>query len=170
MFFWRFFRFFRFVPVCFDKLLFVSVVSIHVRNTETNRKKCFLVSRNRLSFSLFRFEPKKKFDCFEDTPDTGTSPHASELTDTNIQILLFSAEAAQEQIYKFQIPTVSPPAGTATVHHMAEKKQRQPVNQSCAWTCTLVQGEQLWTTKEDRDVIVLMGDKQPRQPVHCKDS
>ncbi len=37
-------------------------------------KKRFLVSRNkpknnrnRLSFGLFRFEPKKKFDCFEDT-------------------------------------------------------------------------------------------------------
>jgi hypothetical protein len=24
-------------------------------------------NRNRLSFGLFRFEPKKKFDCFEDT-------------------------------------------------------------------------------------------------------
>jgi hypothetical protein len=37
-------------------------------------KKCFWVSlnqpkkkKNRLSFGLFRFEPKKKFDCFEDT-------------------------------------------------------------------------------------------------------
>jgi hypothetical protein len=66
-----FWRFFRFVAVCFDKVLFVS---IPIRNTETNRKKCFLVSRNkpknnrnRLSFGLFRFEPNKKFDCFEDT-------------------------------------------------------------------------------------------------------
>jgi hypothetical protein len=61
-----FLGFFRFVSVCFEKILFVSVVSILVRNTETNRKKCFLVSRNklknnrnRLSFGLFRFEPKK---------------------------------------------------------------------------------------------------------------
>jgi hypothetical protein len=69
-----FWRFFRFVSVCYENILFVSVVSILVRNTETNRKNCFLVSqnkpknnRNRLSFGLFRLEPKKKFDCFEDT-------------------------------------------------------------------------------------------------------
>jgi hypothetical protein len=44
------------------------------KQIETNRKKCFLVLRNKpknnrnsLSFSLFRFELKKKFDCFEDT-------------------------------------------------------------------------------------------------------
>ncbi len=36
-----FWRFFRFVSVCFEKILFVSVVSIPVRNTETNRKKVF---------------------------------------------------------------------------------------------------------------------------------
>jgi hypothetical protein len=60
--------------VCFETVLFVSVVSKRVRNTETNRKKLLLVSqnkpkmnRNRLSFGLFRFEPKKKFVCFEDT-------------------------------------------------------------------------------------------------------
>ncbi len=60
--------------VCFEKILFVSVVLIPVRNTEINRKNVFLVlrnkpknNRNRLSFGLFRFEPKKKFDCFEDT-------------------------------------------------------------------------------------------------------
>ncbi len=35
---------FRFVSVCFETCMFVSVVSIHVRNTETNRKKYFLVS------------------------------------------------------------------------------------------------------------------------------
>ncbi len=28
-------------------------------------------NRNRLSFGLFRFEPKKKFDCFEDTLAAG---------------------------------------------------------------------------------------------------
>jgi hypothetical protein len=66
-----FWRFFWFVSVCFEKILFVS---IPVRNTETNRKKRFLVSRNkpknnrnRLSFGLLRYEPKKKFDCFEET-------------------------------------------------------------------------------------------------------
>jgi hypothetical protein len=60
--------------VCFETDRFVSVVSKRVRNTETNRKKLLLVSRNkpkmnrnRLSFGLFRFEPKKKFVCFEDT-------------------------------------------------------------------------------------------------------
>jgi hypothetical protein len=36
-----FWRFFWFVSVCFEKILFVSVVSIPVRNTETNRKKMF---------------------------------------------------------------------------------------------------------------------------------
>ncbi len=69
-----FWSFFWFVSVYFKKILFVLVVSIPVRNTETNRIKCLLVLRNklknnwnRLSFGLFRFEPKKKFDCFEDT-------------------------------------------------------------------------------------------------------
>ncbi len=36
-----FLGFFWFVSVCFEKILFVSVVSILVRNTETNRKKHF---------------------------------------------------------------------------------------------------------------------------------
>ncbi len=65
---------FRFVSVCFETCMFVSVVSIHVRNTETNRKNIFLVSwnkpkhnRNRLSFGSFRFKPKIFFVCFEDT-------------------------------------------------------------------------------------------------------
>jgi hypothetical protein len=47
------------------------------KQTETNRKNNFLVSRNkpkinrnRLCFGLFRFEPKTKFDCFEDTLNT----------------------------------------------------------------------------------------------------
>jgi hypothetical protein len=31
--------------VCFEKILFVTVVSIPVRNSETNRKNCFLVSQ-----------------------------------------------------------------------------------------------------------------------------
>jgi hypothetical protein len=60
--------------VSFETNLFVSVVSKRIRNTETNRKNNSLVSRNkpkinrnRLCFGLFRFEPKKKFVCFEDT-------------------------------------------------------------------------------------------------------
>ncbi len=46
----------------------------HRNKPKQTRKKSFLVSRNkpknnrnRLSFGLFRFEPKKIFDCFEDT-------------------------------------------------------------------------------------------------------
>ncbi len=69
-----FFRKFRIVSVGFETVLFVSVVSIQVRNTETNRKSFFLVSqnkpkqtRNRSCFGLFRFEPKNFFFHFEDT-------------------------------------------------------------------------------------------------------
>jgi hypothetical protein len=65
---------FRFVSVCYETVLFVSVVSIYIRNTETNRNFLFLVSRNkpkqtrnRSCFGLFRFEPKFIFVCFEDT-------------------------------------------------------------------------------------------------------
>jgi hypothetical protein len=68
---------FRFVSVCYETALFVSVVSIQVRNTETNRNIWFLVSRNkpkqtrnRSCFGLFRFEPKFIFVCFEDTLTT----------------------------------------------------------------------------------------------------
>jgi hypothetical protein len=52
--------------VCFEKVMFVSVVSIPAQNSKTNRKKICLLSRNkpkknrhRLSFGLFQFEPKK---------------------------------------------------------------------------------------------------------------
>jgi len=69
-----FFRKFWIVSVRFETVLFVSVVSIKVRNTEINRKKFFWVSRNkpkqtrnRSCFGLFRFEPKLIFVCFEDT-------------------------------------------------------------------------------------------------------
>jgi hypothetical protein len=69
-----FFRKFWIVSVRFETVLFVSVVSIKVRNTETNRNFFFLVSRNkpkqtrnRSCFGLFRFEPKFIFVCFEDT-------------------------------------------------------------------------------------------------------
>ncbi len=65
---------FRFVSVSYKTDLFVSVVSIKVRKTETNRSIFFLVSRNkpkqtrnRSCFGLFRFEPKFIFVCFEDT-------------------------------------------------------------------------------------------------------
>jgi hypothetical protein len=70
----QFTNFFLFVSVFFETVLFVSVVSIRVRNTETNRKIVFLVSRNkpknnrnRLCFGSFRFKPKIFFVCFEDT-------------------------------------------------------------------------------------------------------
>ncbi len=69
-----FFRKFRIVSVSFETVLFVSVVSIQVRNTETNRKRKVLVSRNkpkqtrnRSCFGLFRFEPKIFIFHFEDT-------------------------------------------------------------------------------------------------------
>jgi hypothetical protein len=62
------------VAVFFETGLFVSVVSIRVRNTETNRKIFFWVlrnkpknNRNRMCFSFFRFNPKIFFVCFEDT-------------------------------------------------------------------------------------------------------
>jgi hypothetical protein len=62
---WVIFRKFRVVSVCYEAVLFVSVVSIQVQNTETNRNFLFLVSRNktkqtrnRSCFGLFRFEPK----------------------------------------------------------------------------------------------------------------
>jgi hypothetical protein len=67
-------QFFLFVSFFFETVLFVSVVSIGVRNTETNRKIVFFVSRNkpknnrnRLCFGSFRFKPKIYFVCFEDT-------------------------------------------------------------------------------------------------------
>ncbi len=62
------------VSVRFETVLFVSVVSIQVRNTETNRKIFSLVSRNkpkqtrnRSCFGFFRLEPKFFFFHFEDT-------------------------------------------------------------------------------------------------------
>ncbi len=74
---WVFVRKFKVVSFCFcfyETVLSVSVVSIQVRNTETNRKFFLMVSRNkpkqtrnRSCFGLFRFEPKFIFVCFEDT-------------------------------------------------------------------------------------------------------
>ncbi len=64
----------EYIQVFFRKFRVVSVVSIQVRNTETNRIFLFLVlrnkpkqTRNRSCFGLFRFEPKFIFVCFEDT-------------------------------------------------------------------------------------------------------
>jgi hypothetical protein len=75
--FWRFFALFWSVKVCFDKLLFVSVVSIPVRNTETNRnnpKKMFFgfakqteKQPKQIEFQFVSVRTEKKFDCFEDT-------------------------------------------------------------------------------------------------------
>jgi hypothetical protein len=69
-----FFSIFSVFLVCFETDVFVSIVLKQLRNTETNWKIYSLVSRNkpkinqnRLSFGLFRFEPKIYFDCFEDT-------------------------------------------------------------------------------------------------------
>ncbi len=69
-----FWRFFMFVLTTFCLIRLFSNWPKTPKQTETNQKKCFLVSRNkpknnqnRLSFGLFRVEPKKKFDCFEDT-------------------------------------------------------------------------------------------------------
>jgi hypothetical protein len=68
------FRIFRFAPkqICLFRMFRYGFETPKL--TETNRKILFLVSRNkpkinrnRLSFGLFRFEPKKKFVCFEDT-------------------------------------------------------------------------------------------------------
>ncbi len=47
---WKFFQnfgLFRFVSVCYETDLFVSLVQIQVRNTETNQNFFFLVSRNK---------------------------------------------------------------------------------------------------------------------------
>jgi hypothetical protein len=61
-----FWRFFRVVSKKFCLFRLFWYWSETPKQTETNRKKCFLVSRNkpknnrnRLSFGLFRFEPKK---------------------------------------------------------------------------------------------------------------
>jgi hypothetical protein len=69
-----FFRKFRIISVRFETVLFVSVVSIQVQNTETSRKRKVLVSRNkpkqtrnRSCFGLFRFELKIFIFHFEDT-------------------------------------------------------------------------------------------------------
>ena len=57
-----------------ETILFVSVVSLCIRNTETNRNKTFngfenepKQTRNRSCFGYFRFEPKFLFICFLDT-------------------------------------------------------------------------------------------------------
>jgi hypothetical protein len=68
------FRFFRFVSKQIFLFQLFRYWSETPKQTETNRKNNLLVSRNkpknnrnRLSFDLFRFEPKIYFICFEDT-------------------------------------------------------------------------------------------------------
>jgi hypothetical protein len=68
------FRLFRFVSKQFCLFRLFRYGSETPKRTETNRKNSLLVSRNkpkinrnRLSFGLFRFEPKIYFICFEDT-------------------------------------------------------------------------------------------------------
>jgi hypothetical protein len=59
--------------VCFEKILFVSVVLIPVQNTETNRKIFFGFAKQtekqpkQIEFRFVSVRPIKKFDCFEDT-------------------------------------------------------------------------------------------------------
>jgi hypothetical protein len=87
------FGLFRFVTI-----LFVSVVSIYVRKTETNRNNFFWFyetnrnkpkqTRNRSCFGLFRFEPKFIFVCFEDTlvrgmGYQGPTPQAGRVADSD---------------------------------------------------------------------------------------
>jgi hypothetical protein len=69
-----FWRFFWFVLTKFCLFRLFRYQSETPKQTEKN---VFLVlqnkpknNRNRLSFGLFRFEPKRKFDCFEDTLGT----------------------------------------------------------------------------------------------------
>jgi hypothetical protein len=70
----HFFGLFRNRSVCFGCFDMDPNHRKEPKRTETNRKNDLLVSRNkpknnrnRSSFGLFRFEPKKKFVCFEDT-------------------------------------------------------------------------------------------------------
>ncbi len=61
-----------FVSVCYETVLFVSVVSIYVGSKHRNKPKIFAFgftkqTRNRSCFGLFRFEPEFIFVCFKDT-------------------------------------------------------------------------------------------------------
>jgi hypothetical protein len=70
-------RFLEIFLVCFEKILFVSVISIPVQNTETNRnklKKMFFgfakqteKQPKQFEFQFVSVRTEKKFDCFEDT-------------------------------------------------------------------------------------------------------
>ncbi len=69
--FWRFFQFVS-RKFCLFRLFWYR--SETPKQTETNRKKCFLVSRNksknnrnRVSFQFVSVRTEKNFDCFEDT-------------------------------------------------------------------------------------------------------
>jgi hypothetical protein len=55
---------FRFVSVSYETFLLVSVVSIYVRNSETNRNLLLLVSRNKPKQILFRFLTNRNRSCF----------------------------------------------------------------------------------------------------------
>jgi hypothetical protein len=86
--------FFEIFSVCFEKVQYVSVVSIPFWNTETNWKKCFLVSWNkpknnriRLSFGWNR----KKIWLFRGHPSPQSCPYpnlgARPTIPTNLAIL-----------------------------------------------------------------------------------
>jgi hypothetical protein len=66
---------FRFVSVCFETCMFVSVVSIHVRNTETNRKKYFFgfvkqteTQPKQIEFRFFSVQTENIFCLFRGHP------------------------------------------------------------------------------------------------------
>jgi hypothetical protein len=66
---------FRFVSVCFETCMFVSVVSIHVRNTEINRKKYFFgfvkqteTQPKQIEFRFFSVQTENIFCLFRGHP------------------------------------------------------------------------------------------------------
>ncbi len=67
-------KMFGFVSVWFKTGIFISVVSIHVQNTETNRKKIFFgfvkqteKQPKQIEFRFFSVQTENLFVCFEDT-------------------------------------------------------------------------------------------------------
>jgi hypothetical protein len=66
---------FRFVSFCFETCMFVSVVSIHVRNTKTNRKKYFFgfvkqieTQPKHIDFRFFSVQTENIFCLFRGHP------------------------------------------------------------------------------------------------------
>jgi hypothetical protein len=62
----------RLVAICSETGLFVSIISVKVQNTKTNRNKPKIIgfmkqTKKQPKQFEFRFEPKIFFVCFEDT-------------------------------------------------------------------------------------------------------